>query len=339
MRSPACTGRVGGGAGRTAMICRDWRGEPVCAIQPLYAVERERWRRRLFWDGGATWDVVERARRSRALPGLVLRDGAAIAGWAFFLLHQDTLQIGAFVARTQGATRRLLDGILASETARSAGTQLLFTFSEAPALHAALTASDFAVEPYAYLERPCSGRGRSSGGRGDPALPAWDPRFHDPLSRLLATAYGDAEPTRPFARGGSDGDWREYVSQLTATEGCGRLLPDESVVVPGDAGLDAAVLTTRIAADTAHIAQAAVAPACRRRGLGRLAIETALDRIAAAGYARATLLVSGRNAVARRMYAGLGFVERSAFVSACRSGQPRRLNSPALDTGGVRIFR
>jgi len=58
------------------------------------------------------------------------------------------------------------------------------------------------------------------------------------------------------------------------------------------------------------------------RGLGRSLMATALDRLAAAGYAQATLWVLESNARARRFYARAGWAEDGAVKQDDRLGFP-----------------
>jgi ribosomal protein S18 acetylase RimI-like enzyme len=100
------------------------------------------------------------------------------------------------------------------------------------------------------------------------------------------------------------------------------MMPDSCLVVPnGPDRIAGAVLVTRLAAATAHIAQIAVEPQSQRRGLGRLLVNAACVSASDAGCDRITLLVEGRNARARRLYEESGFVAAARFVSA-GSGQP-----------------
>ena len=93
---------------------------------------------------------------------------------------------------------------------------------------------------------------------------------------------------------------------------------------PADDRLRGMVLTTALQRDTAHVAQIAIDPAYRRRGLARALMQAALQRAAAAGYWRMTLLVAEDNAAARELYASLGFEPHGHFLYATRNA-PNRL--------------
>jgi len=99
--------------------------------------------------------------------------------------------------------------------------------------------------------------------------------------------------------------------------GCGTLMPAACFVSPLDADrLAGVVLVTRLSAGTAHIAQLAVDPCARQRGLGRQFVHAACDAAVDAGCDRMTLLVEGSNVQARRLYEAAGFVGVTRFTSA-----------------------
>jgi ribosomal-protein-alanine N-acetyltransferase len=65
----------------------------------------------------------------------------------------------------------------------------------------------------------------------------------------------------------------------------------------------------RTAADEAEILTVAVAPDCRRAGMGRALVEGAARTAAGAGATRLFLEVGAGNVAARALYAGLGFTK------------------------------
>jgi ribosomal protein S18 acetylase RimI-like enzyme len=76
-------------------------------------------------------------------------------------------------------------------------------------------------------------------------------------------------------------------------------------------------------AETAQIAQVAIDPTSRRRGLARDLIETSCALAAASGYRRMTLLVAEDNAPARTLYEAAGFTPLSHFLYATRNAPTR----------------
>jgi ribosomal protein S18 acetylase RimI-like enzyme len=236
-----------------------------------------------------------------------------ISGWTWFLRRGQVLQIGALNATSADAGERLLDAVLSSSLAEEAASAIFFSFSSTPGLDRLLASRGFDVERYLYLERSTAGLAAG------PEAASWRDSLREAVAVLLSASY-DHTRARAFARDGGLDGWRDYVSQLVTTLGCGTFLPAGCQLVEGadgaDSALQAAVLMTKIGDHTVHLPQVAVAPHARGRGLATRLVEAALGIAREAGFARATLLVGERNAGARRIYEKLGFRETAAFVSA-----------------------
>jgi len=314
------------------MKALDWRFLSSEDAGHLHDAEATRWLSALHWDTRPALARIESARSAGTLPGLIARDDrGAVRGWTFYLLHEGVLQVGAFVADSALATATLLDAMARSREAAAASAMMFFVFPTAPDLVEQLATRGFAVERYRYLQAeltdagcglPSSTPPSRAGGVAPPE--SWNPARWNAVAALLRRAYAD-DAARPFARGGTPLDWLEYVTQLVTTNACGSFLPEASVTLSGasPAELDGATLLTRLTPDTAHLAQIAIAPDARGRGLARRLLTASLDAARTAGCARATLLVSERNAAAGRLYGAMGFEEVAAFVFALRD-QPRR---------------
>ena len=146
---------------------------------------------------------------------------------------------------------------------------------------------------------------------------------------LMKRAYPENDEARPFAPRGAPDEWIEYVTHLTAARGCGDLVEDACVSLPlGPDRLSGLALVTRIAPSTAHLAQLAIDPSMRGRGLGSALLLAACSGAHYCGYRRMTIVVSGKNAVARRLYEGAGFEVVTSFIGA-GSSHPLRLSSVA----------
>ncbi|MGC4086032.1 MAG: hypothetical protein QM736_28880 [Vicinamibacterales bacterium] len=130
------------------MHLSDWRDIDASLLIDAWAEQRARWQTTLFWNADENWAQVEAERQSGRLPGLALLDGSTLVGWCFFLVHQDTLQIGGFESTSSTVTRRLLDAVLAAvdPTLVPSGA-MLFAYSDAPGLVPALVARGFETEP------------------------------------------------------------------------------------------------------------------------------------------------------------------------------------------------
>jgi ribosomal protein S18 acetylase RimI-like enzyme len=316
------------------ITCEDWRNAAPETLEPLYRFERARWITRLHWDNEDTQHLLEQARAAGQAPGLLARDEAGRpVGWAFYLLHHRMLQIGGLVARGGAATRALLDNILRSPEADMANELLCFAFPSSTALESALTRRRFAVRRYLYLCRPLPGIEASTPLRSGLPIAHWQESDALETVRLMSRAYAGVASARCFAPRGLLEEWASYLAQLIKMPACGRFLPSASISAtqPGDGAPCGVVLATALQAQTAHIAQIAVDPSVRRRGLARDLVETSCALAAASGYQRMTLLVAEDNAPARALYAAAGFEPISHFLYAIRNA-PTRLR-------GARVTR
>ncbi len=313
----------------------DWREADAATLAHIWTTQASRWAVHLTWDSAGNWADVEAQRRAGNLPGLILFDGAAVVAWSFFLIHQDTLQIGAFEADSSEATRVMLDAVLATaDEAMTPSGAILFAFSAAPGLVPALVARGFDTEPYLHLVREVAD--------ARPALDTlpWCAAAMLQLPALMERAYGPPTVTRPFARRGFLAEWEEYAAQLLGSAACGVFEPELSTCrVSPDGVLDAAIITTLVGPGTAHVAQVVVDPVSRGCGVAEAMLLEVLAKTKRLGFDRVSLLVSARNGGAVRLYTKLGFGETASFVSAGRRGQPRRSTSPALETGGASTLR
>ena len=302
------------------MILRDWREADPAAVAACYERERQHWLDGLSWDTTWTWATVEQARFARGLPGFLALDGAGrVEGWTFYVVDDGVLHIGGFVADSDAATRSLLDGVLHGSDQTGAEATACFVLDRAAGLGAALEQHGFAVERFQYLSLPLSVVGGAF-GRPGPAeagpyeCDAWRDGDLAAVAALLDASY-DAEAGRHFA---PTGNWEKYTTGLVDQAGCGVFDTTLTRVVRGDAGLRGAVLVTTVSPTTAHIAQIAVHPDWRGRGLASRLLCEAADRSAAAGKTELTLLVGEQNEPARRLYAALGFTQKATFLAARR---------------------
>ena len=306
------------------MILRDWRDADPAALRDCYERERQHWLAGLSWDTTWTWATVEQARHARSLPGFLAVDGAGqLRGWAFYVVDGGTLHIGGLVADSDAATRLLLEGILYGGEQRLAPVAACFVLDRARGLAVALADHGFIVEPFHYLSLPLSdgARHRDNGDLrpevDDPPHAAWRDDDAEAMAALLRASYND-DAGRHFA---PDGNWRRYVTGLVEQAGCGVFDSSLTRLVRGEAGLSGAALLTCVAPSTAHLAQLAVRPDSRGRGLASRLVREAVARAAAAGKTELTLLVGEQNRIARRLYAATGFTTRAMFLAARREGR------------------
>src|SRR5205814_3761153 len=192
---------------------------------------------------------VERGRELGTVSGIVVVDESdAIVGWCYYLVHKRALQVGSFIASSDAAAQAMLDGLLRDEIRAVVDTVTLFAFADAPGLAAALRLRGLTVDRYWYLAREL----QRFAPPHIPDIRRWRLDDVQATAELLGRAYEGRDEARPFAPRGLAEEWSDYIRQLTMATGCGRLMHDVSICVPGGPNrLLAVALVTRIADGTA----------------------------------------------------------------------------------------
>jgi [ribosomal protein S18]-alanine N-acetyltransferase len=112
----------------------------------------------------------------------------------------------------------------------------------------------------------------------------------------------DLEDVREIERVVFSDPWSANDFAQCLTSGVPFLISEQQGIVAG-------YLVAHGAADEGEILNLGVAPAHRRRGVGRALVERALTLLAARGARAVFLEVRESNAAARRLYQSLGFLE------------------------------
>jgi ribosomal protein S18 acetylase RimI-like enzyme len=310
------------------MAIVDWRELPAARVAPLYEEQMSQWASGLGWSLAASWSLVEQARTAGALPGMAwVNARGGIEAWTFFMRQQSVVQIGALAGRRAAPVRELLEAILEAPEAAGARELTCLLYPARPNAVSALTRRRFVLQPLGYFSRTISaGAEPHSDLPGELVARRW--REDDAVSgvRLLARAYAVDGGGRNLAPNGTLEEWAHYLGQILSTPACGVLLPRGCFIVEerrtGTAvGL---LLATSVGEGTAHVAQLAVDPKWTRRGVGRSLLRLAAHAVRADGMERLTLLVSGQNNVATRLYVSEGFEEAGRMVFASRLMPVRR---------------
>jgi ribosomal protein S18 acetylase RimI-like enzyme len=294
------------------MILRDWRGADPAVVRDCYERERAHWRDALGWDTAWTWATVEQARVANGLPGvLALNRFDRVRGWAFYVVDRATLHVGGLVAEDAETTAAIVDMMLQAGDEARVRADACFILDRADGLAAVLARRGFDLETFHYLTLDLAALGGDDGGL---MTSEWSDADVPAAAALLETSYTPAAGIH-FA---PTGDWVKYVAGLVSQAGCGTFDPRLSHVVRGRSRLDALVMGTSLSADTAHIAQVAVHPDQRGRGIASRLVRRSAADAARAGKSTLTLLVGDRNTPARTLYASLGFTPRATFLAARR---------------------
>jgi ribosomal protein S18 acetylase RimI-like enzyme len=343
----ACAEDRGGLAVGGPIALVDWRHAPAGIVAALFEREQREWWDVLAWDASDQWRVLETARRTWGLPGLLAVDAHhRVRGWTYFHQEERRLLIGALVADSRQVTGMLVEA--AVDTARRAGIPDIACFlpERAVGVHDVLAARGFAVEPFLYMAKTIApslldprAASRVAALGAELVVDCWRRTDVQAAAELLAMSYGLSG--RHCAPGGRLEEWEGYVRRLIEHPGCGAFDVSSSLVLrdvgAGPGGLlRALVIMTTISAAATHVAQLAVHPNLRRRGVARCLVEAACVRAALGGKRRATLIVARENRAAYALYRALGFEPAASFLSARREAtrQPVRSTSVALARGG-----
>lgn len=294
----------------------DWRRVEPGAIARLFAHEREQWLVDLGWDTTDNFAAIEHARTTWGLPGLAVVGPEGLVGLTFFFATASRFDIGGLWATSRDAAEHLLRAV--TEAGRDAGLVEGGAFVRVPPyVVEAFQATGFTVEPFHYLSRTLRTESQGIPNLGHLASRTWQDGDEALVADLLAQSYHPSDGER-FAPGGGADAWRAYVASLTQQTACGRLLPECSHLMFEGPALVGATLVTHLGPSTAHLAQLAVRAGWQGRGVGAWLVRTSEESALKSGSTRMTLLVSGRNDAAQRLYARRGYVDVATFIGASR---------------------
>ena len=305
------------------MTIVDWRQVDARGLALVYARERARWLVELGWETRESWLHVERARTTWGLPGLAaIDDGGRVRGLTLFHATGARFDIGGVFAESTAVREALIDA--AVTVCDDAGGEEVAAFLYTPdsGTRELFQARGFAVDRVDYLTLALDGeRARPRGGeegKTKVALRDWQAGDVEVLASLLHASY-DSASARRFVPDASAQGWSLYVARLVQHHACGKVLPSATRLAFADGMLVGAVFVTELGPATAHIAQVAVHPAWRRKGLSSALIDEATRLARAMSYTRITLLASTSNAAAQALYRDRGFVESGMFLAATKS--------------------
>ncbi len=298
------------------MTITDWSGAAPGAVAELYARESQQWRDAFDWDTAAQWLEVETARTAWGLPGLLATDDAGQpVGWLFYLPGPSGAQLGGVSATTHTMTRALVAAFANREQGR---TFAAFIPALSPGLEEALHLVGCETIPHLHLVASLDRLTQPPMTRPVDAgitLRPW--RTGDDLvaAQVLLSSYA-RDDAALFAPTGAPDEWLTYVTNLVEQIGCGRFVPESSVVVERDGRPAGIALVTLVSGAMAHLAQIAVMRDAQGRGLGGALLDAALGAARAGGARAMSLLVSSKNKGAIALYRRYGFEPRGHFLEA-----------------------
>jgi ribosomal protein S18 acetylase RimI-like enzyme len=310
-------------------------------LRPVLESEAQLWLQRLRWNYKSATELLLEYLDSRILPGFVALDRGRVCGFTFCVYEGHKAVIGdAFAAghraigdieTTQVLLLHLLEMLKHNPTVDRIEAQLLLF--NAGELANTFTDAGFAIHPRLYLEcdlrRPVDAQPPEL---PQPLLPPdlefspWTAQDYQAAGELIHACYvGHADAHINDQYRSLHGSLR-FLHNIVRFPGCGVFAADFSWVLreKRSGALVGLVLSSRVAADVAHITQLCVSQAYRHKGLGLLLLRHCAASLVEAGYAAITLTVTEANEPAVRLYRQFGFVLRHRFDAMVLDKTPLR---------------
>jgi len=295
-------------------------------LRPLLEREAELWRERLRWDYRSSTELLLQYLESRILHGFAALDQGRICGYTFCVYEGHKAVVGDAFA---SGHRTLSD----ADTARQLLIHVLDLLRHSPAVDRVesqlllfdagefadvLSGPEFTICPRLFLECEQQKAASVADSLSLPPhleLQPWNPQHYQPAAELIHACYvghTDAQINDQYRT--LHGSLR-FLHNIVRFPGCGVFASNLSWMLHDrrNGALVGMVLSSRVAADVAHITQLCVAPAYRGRGLGRLLLAQNAASLARAGFAAVTLTVTEGNRQAVTLYEQFGFTLRHRF--------------------------
>jgi ribosomal protein S18 acetylase RimI-like enzyme len=311
----------------TQLELLDLRQFSARQLRPILQAEAEVWQQRLRWDYRSSTELLLQYLDSRILPGFVALDRGNICGYAFCVYEGHKAVVGDAYALaptpeqsgqiTNVLLHRLLDLLLSTPSIGRIESQLLLY--DAGSIAGAFLDVGFRRHPRLFMEvdltRTEASVAQPQNIGQDVELIPWSSLYYQAAAELIHAAYLghiDAEINDQYCS--LHGSLR-FLHNIVRFPGCGVFEEHQSWLLrERETGrLAGMILCSRVAPDVAHITQLCVAPTRRGRGLGRLLLNHATERLRRTGTAAITLTVTESNQQAVGLYEDAGFSVRHRF--------------------------
>ena len=291
-------------------------GADLAGLERLFDEECAEWLDLMKWDYKGASMLIRDVARQHQLSGFVAMSGAAVIGFAYYVIEGSRCSIGDIYVskpwRGIGLDREMaiaiLDKLHRIRRLRRIESQYVGVGNdEAEAL--------FQERGFERLERSYmlvelgadEDRGRSAESPGISIRP-WRQRDFEQAARVIHRSYRGQHDSRINSQYQTVQGCAELMTILTDHFWCVDFLPDVSLVAVRSSGALAGVLiASRVASGVGHLGQISVHPAHQGRGIGRRMIESALSDLRERGYKAITLAVTSANTNALHLYESCGF--------------------------------
>jgi len=288
----------------------------LAGLEKLFDEECAEWLDLLKWDYKGASMLIRDVARQHQLSGVVAMSGAAVIGFAYYVIEGPRCSIGDIYVskpwRGIGLDKEMaiaiLDKLNRLRRLRRIESQYVGVGNdEADGL--------FQERGFERLERSYmlveldadEGRPRSA-ELPDISFRPWQQTDFGLAARVIHRSYRGKPDSRINSQYRTVHGCAELMTILTDHFWCGDFLPQVSLVAVRSSGALAGVLiASRVASRVGHLGQISVDPAHQGRGIGRRMIETALSNFRARSYKSITLAVTTANTSAFHLYESCGF--------------------------------
>lgn len=285
-------------------------------LERLFDEECAEWLDLLKWDYKAASMLIRDVARDRQLSGYVAMSGAAVIGFAYYVIEGPRCSIGDIyvskpwrgIGLDREMTTAVLEKIESLRRLRRIESQYVGVANDkADAL--------FQERGFERLERSYMlielGADEDLSPRGelpDISIRPWQRTDFEQAARVIHRSYRGKPDSRINSQYQNLQGCSELLTILTDHFWCGDFLPQVSLVAVRPSGALAGVLiASRVSSGVGHLGQISVHPAHQGRGIGRRMIENALSDFRKRGYGAITLAVTTANTNAFRLYESCGF--------------------------------
>ncbi len=319
----------------TSVEILDLRHFAAPVLRPVLEAEGDLWERRLHWDYHASSRLLMQYLDNRMLPGFAALQAGCVTGYVFCVYEETKAVIGdvfALPTTPNGAgggsgsafatedilLKHLFELLLNSPHVDRIESQLLLhpSGTHSDAFHAAgfrIFRRLFLVQA---LERQWSPP--TADLPGNLEMRPWREADLAPASRLICEAYRDHPDSFINDQYRSVHGSMRFLNNIVRYAGCGSFAPQASYVVVERASreLAAAVLGSRVSAQSGHLTQVCVHPAYRRQGLARLLLAQVAFSFMRLGLTEISLTVTEANSGAIELYKDEGYRTAHSFDAA-----------------------
>lgn len=302
-------------------------------LEGLFRQELAQWRECLFWDVTGAIAALRRAMERAGVQGKAIRSGGSTAGYGYFLVEANRgVVTGLAVApewRESDAGPLLVRALLADLEHRGVSRiESQFVSFDAPWLLPAFQEEGFRTywrefRRLSLMVVSSSASGSSASAATDAiSLVSWKPWNLTEAAELMQKAHvNGVDATMNELYQTSEG-CRALLTNVLRHGGCGSAVPDASVIARDRSSGRAAgfAVVTETSPRHAHLAQLAVSPRFQRQGVSRRLLTHVHQRLLHLGFHTLSLMVSGGNDRALRLYRSLGFEPVVRFPVFSREG-------------------